>query len=588
MNPCFFTMQYSKLVEVYEKIESTSKRLEKTHYISELLKTTKDEDIETIMLLLRGTLYPDWDKRKMGVASKLVLKAINTASGSSVAQIEDSWKKTGDLGLVAEKLIDSKSQATLFSTSLSVAKVFSNLRKLTEMEGSGSVDRKIQLIAELLSSAKPKEAKYIVRTVLEDLRVGIGDGSIRDAIVWSFLPVRVEFDFEKIAIDVDREEYNEVVNIVQSAYDKSNDFAVVAKAAKKGVSELEKVSILTGNPIKVMLAQKVADIDEGFERVGTPADVEFKYDGFRMQIHKTDDKIKIFTRRLEEVTSQFPEVVEYVKKFVKGDNFILDCEAVGFYSKTKKYTPFQHISQRIRRKYNILELAKKLPIELNVFDLLLYNGKTLLNKPFSERRNLLEQIVSEQPLKIVLSKRIITSDKKEAMDFYNESLKLGNEGVMLKAMDSEYKPGSRVGFMVKLKSAMDTVDLVIVGAEWGEGKRSGWLTSFALACIDDNNKFLDIGKVGTGIKEKPEEGLSFGELTDMLKPHVISEKGREVKIKPEIVLEIQFEEIQASTNYSSGYALRFPRVVLARTDRSPEECTTLSMIKEAFDKQKKS
>ncbi len=580
-------MKYSDLVDVYEQIESTSKRLEKTYYISQLLKKTPEKDLEMITLLIRGRIYPDWDKRTVGVAGKLVLKAINIASGAGMSVIKNMWRDTGDLGLVAEKLVGKRAQHTLFTEDLSVVKVFSNLRKLSEMEGLGSVDRKVMLIAELLSSSRGKEAKYIIRSVLEDLRVGIGDGTMRDALVWTFMPVEVKFDFEKAAIDVDREKYTSAVDQIQSAYDKSNDFGVVARAAKKGVSALEDVGLVSGNPIKVMLAQKAQGIDEAFKSVGVPANLEYKYDGFRMQIHKTAEGIRIFTRRLEDVTKQFPEVSEYVSKSVKGQEFILDCEAVGYDSKTRKYTAFQHISQRIRRKYGIEEISKKLPIELNIFDILYYNNKSLLKVPFDERRALLEKVVRQEKFKIILSKRLVTSDKKEAEKFFDESVSMGNEGIMVKSLKHIYQPGSRVGTWIKVKSYMDTLDLVIVGAEWGEGKRSGWLTSFTLACIDDDGNFLEIGKVGTGMKEKEEEGLSFGELTEILKPHVKQEKGREVIIKPEIVLEIQFEEIQASPTYSSGYALRFPRVIQLREDRAPEECSTIGMIKAAFDNQKK-
>ncbi len=580
-------MDYAELSRVYEKIESTSKRLEKTHHISELLKKTPANEIPTILLLIRGRIYPDWDKSKLGVASKLVIKAINVASGMSISEIENRWREIGDLGLVAEEFIGKKSQVTLFSEDLSVEKVFSNLRKLSSMEGSGSTDRKIKLISELLSSAKGVEARYIVRTALEDLRVGIGDGTIRDSVVWAFMPIDIKYDPEKIAINVNREEYIKISGIVQSAYDKANDFGVVALAAKEGIPALEKIDLVPGNPVKVMLAQKVTTIKDGFKKVGVPADIEYKYDGFRMQIHKFDNKIKIYTRRLEEVTNQFPEVKAYVENNIQGNNFIIDCEAVGYDAKLGKYMVFQHISQRIRRKYNIHELAKKLPVELNIFDILYHNGKTLLNETFENRRKLLESIVKEEKFKIILSKRLITSNEEETMNFFNESLAMGNEGIMLKSMDSPYKPGSRVGFMVKFKPVMDTLDLVVVGAEWGEGKRSGWLTSFTLACVDDDGNFLEIGKVGTGVKEKPEEGLSFGELTDLLKPHIIQEKGREVKIKPEIVLEIQFEEIQKSTNYSSNFALRFPRVKTLRDDRAPEECSNIEQIKDAFYDQTK-
>ena len=394
-------------------------------------------------------------------------------------------------------------------------------------------------------------------------------------------------DSEKIAIDVDREEYSKIIEILQSAIDKSNDFTKTAIAAKKGVDELKKINLEPGNPIKVMLAQKVTSMDMGFEKVGTPAVIEYKYDGFRMQVHKFKGKVRILTRRLENVTKQFPEITSYVEKNVKGENFILDCEAVGFDPKTDKYLVFQHVSQRIRRKYNIEEMAKKMPVELNVFDILFYNDKEWLNKPQVERRKLLESIITEKKFQILLSKKLVTSNKEEATKFYDESLSKGNEGVMLKSLDSPYKPGSRVGFMIKLKPTMDTLDLVVVGAEWGEGKRSGWLTSFTLACIDEDDNYLEIGKVGTGVKEKPEEGLSFGELTDTLKPFIITEKGREVKIKPNIVLEIKFEEIQKSPTYGSGYALRFPRVVQMRDDRRPDEISILGAIKEDFENQKK-
>ncbi|MAG39310.1 DNA ligase, partial [Candidatus Woesearchaeota archaeon] len=319
-------------------------------------------------------------------------------------------------------------------------------------------------------------------------------------------------------------------------------------------------------------------------KVGSPAEIEYKYDGFRMQIHKSKENTTIFTRRLENVTEQFPEVLEAVKNNVKSDSFIIDCEAVGFNPKTKKYMPFQNISQRIRRKYDIKKLSKELPVELNVFDVLFLDDKSIIKKTFKERRKLLEKLIKEEKRKIMIAKNLKTSNRKKALLFYKESLKKGNEGVILKSSDGVYKPGSRVGFMVKLKPSMNTFDLTIIGAEWGKGKRSGWLTSFSLACFDEG-RFLPIGKVGTGIKEKAKQGTSFKELTELLKPHIIKEDGREASIKPEIVIEIRFEEIQKSTNYSSGFALRFPRFVRIRDDRSPEECSSFEMIKEAFKKQ---
>ncbi|MBA3064103.1 ATP-dependent DNA ligase, partial [Candidatus Woesearchaeota archaeon] len=542
-------MKYISLVEVYQKLDSTTKRLEKTYFISELLRKTPVEDLSKITLLLQGKIFPPWDERKIGVASRMVLKVINLATGLNSRDIEDEWKKTGDLGKTAENLITKKKQATLFSQDLSVSKVFNNLRKLATLEGLGSVDQKIKLISELLTSAKPIEARYIVRNVLEELRVGVGAGSLRDAIAWAFFPKvcgiffkcdkcnnympniakclecneAIENKFNKEIERFDekntlklkkidelkktdikkydfilcndenlaREAYNYFIDAIQKAYDVSNDFSVVAEKAKvEGIKGLMGVGLEPGRPVKVMLALKVKDVKEGFERVGKPADIEYKLDGFRLQIHKKNNEIKLFTRRLENVTKQFPDVVDYVKHNIKGESFIIDSEAVGFSPKTKKYLPFQSISQRIKRKYDIKNMAKEFPVELNVFDVIYYNGKNMIKTPFIERRKIIEKIVKPAERKIVYVKNLITSDEKKVLEFYNESLDKGNEGIMLKTLDAVYKPGARVGHMVKFKPVMDTLDLVIVGAEWGEGKRSNWLSSFTLACIDENNNFL--------------------------------------------------------------------------------------------------
>jgi len=342
-----------------------------------------------------------------------------------------------------------------------------------------------------------------------------------------------------------------------------------------------------GIPIKVMLAQKVDDIEEGFERCGKPAEFEFKYDGMRMQIHKDDSDIKIFTRRLENITNQFPEVVENIKKCVHEKKIIIDSEAVGFDNKTGHYLPFQNISQRIKRKYDIQKMSEQYPVEVNVFDLINYKGKSIVHMPFEERKKILKKIIKTVPKKIILVKSITSSDKKAVKDFYKEAIRSGNEGLMIKKLDAPYKPGSRVGFMVKLKGTKENLDLVIVKAEWGEGKRSSWLSSYTLACKDEDGNFLEIGKASTGLKEKEEEGLSFKEMTTLLKPLIIKETGKEVKVKPKIMIEVGYEELQKSPTYSSGYALRFPRVLALRRDKSPEDANTLNQVEEFYKKQKK-
>jgi len=633
-------MQYLNLVTVYEQLDSTTKRLEKTYYVARLLERTKPEDIAHIVLLLEGKLYPAWDERKIGVASQLLVKAISLATGSSTTSVEHEWKKTGDLGKVAENLITGKKQRTLASSDLTVEKVFTNLRKLTEMEGTGSVERKLQLIAELLTSATPLEARYITRTILEDLRVGVGSGSMRDAIVWAFFPkiqgvffkcssckswnpntakcivcgkpldgvikeklkeknvleiseipdLKKLHEYSLIIPDSDtlaRELYNLILEKVQQAYDLTNDWAKVASVAKsKGIPGLELIEMTIGVPIKVMLALKVDTIDDGFERTGKPAAAEFKYDGFRIQAHKSGKNIWLFTRRLENVTKQFPDVVDFVKNQVKGDNFILDSEAVGYDPKTKKYLPFQSISQRIKRKYDIEKTAKDFPVEVNVFDIIAYEKKNLIVEPFHKRRELLGKIITPAEKKIVLAKHIISSDKKEIEEFFNKSLAAGNEGIMMKKLDAPYKPGARVGYMVKFKPTMETLDLVIIRAEWGEGKRATWLSSYTLACRK-GKELLEVGKVSTGVKEKEEEGVSYDQLTEMLRPLIIKGEGKEVIVKPKIVIEVKFEEIQQSPTYSSGYALRFPRFVRLREDRGPHDCSTIEDVERLYSGQKK-
>jgi len=575
-------MDYIQLVEVYQKLESTTKRLEKTFIISEFLKIIPEEELSHTVLLLQGLVFPNWDDRKIGIAARLVIKSINKATGINSEKVEKDWTKIGDLGDVAENLVKEKKQITLFSKSLTVKKVFDNIRKLSALEGEGTVDKKVGLIAELLTSAKPIEAKYIIRTLLEELRVGTASGTLRDAIVWAYFKEEagVSYDEKEKQIEVDdREIYNKI------AYDMSNDFSLVAKSAKKG--NLEDIELEVGVPIKVMLGPKEPDAKTALERVGTPAQAEFKYDGFRMNIHKNKDKIALFTRNLENVTKQFPDVVKFIKEHVKGESFILDSECVGYSPKTGKYLPFQNISQRIKRKYDIESMAKEFPVELNIFDCMYYNGENLLKEPFEKRRSLIEKIVKQETKKIVLSKSKIVKTPEEVSKFFKESLNAGNEGLMLKKLDAPYKPGARVGYMVKLKETEEPLDLVITEAEWGEGKRTKWFSSFTLACRDENGDFVEIGKVGTGIKEKTEGGVSFEELTELLKPLVLSQKGKVAKVKPRIVVEIAYEEIQKSPTYSSGYALRFPRVLRLREDRSPEDVADISYIEEYFLKQRK-
>jgi DNA ligase 1 len=560
-------MKYSELVEVYESLSRTTKRLEKTDILVDFLKKLKSRGKSEWIYLLRGRVLPDYDPRELGLSGKLIIKAITRASGSSVDKVVSEYNKIGDLGDVAEILLKKKRQSTLFSSSLDVGKVFDNLVKILDIEGKGSVDKKLSLVSEIIGNANGKEAKYIVRTILGILRVGVADSTIRDSIAQAFFPDNKKEMSEKI----------------EEVYDLANDFAVVFDAAIKGKKELDKVKIHPGKPLHAMLPVKVTELEEAFRICGKPCAIEHKYDGFRVLINRNGKEIKLFTRRLDEVTDQFPDVVEVVKNYVKGDNFILDSEVVGYDPKTKKQKPFEAISQRIRRKYHIDRLIKELPVEINVFDVLFYNQSSLINEPFSKRRKILEKIVKPIKFKIRPATQIITDSEKKAQQFYEKALSIGEEGIMIKKLDAPYKPGRRVGYIVKLKPVVQDLDLVITGAEYGNGKRFGALTSYIVACRS-GHKFLDIGKVSSGLKEKEDQGVTFNYMSNLLKPLIIGEKGRRVKVKPKIVVSVTYQNVQKSPTYNSGFALRFPRIMALRDDKPLSEINTFEDIKKEFEK----
>ena len=563
-------MKYSQIVEVYEALSKTNGKIEKAQILSKFFIILNESKNYDWIYLLKGKVAPDYDSKEFGISRKLVLKIISKSFGISLEEVNNKFRKKGDLGEVAEEYSSKKKQNSLFQKRLDVEKVFTNLKKLMEIDGKGVIDKKINILAELLGNANENESKYIIRTLLNDLRVGVADGIIRDAIVEAFYNGKNKEEFK---------------DKVQSLYDMSNDFSLVLKKASDGFIGDEDFEIIPGKPFNVMLSVKAEDLDDAFRICGKPAAFEYKYDGFRVVISKEKEDIKLFTRRLENVTKQFPDLIEYIKKYLKGESFILDSEVVGFDPKTGKYMPFQYISQRIKRKYDIEKLITQLPVEINIFDIIYYNGKSLLKEPFIERRKILEKIIKPEKKKIVLSRQIITENKSEAEAFYKEALKVGEEGLMIKNLNAPYKPGRRVGYIAKLKPNIKDLDLVITGAEYGTGKRGGWLSSYIVSC-KNGEEFLEIGKVSSGLKEKEEEGISYEEMTKLLKPLIIEVKDNYVKIKPKIILSVTYQNIQSSPAYNSGYALRFPRITAYRPDRSFNDIATLKDIEKELRKSK--
>lgn len=514
---------------------------------------------------------PNYDDRILGLSDKLAVKAIATTFGVKEEELAKHYRKVGDLGELAEEFAGKKTQTNLFSKSLTVDKVFTNFRKIMEIEGKGAVKNKIALVSDLFGNASGKEAKYIARTLVGQLRIGVADATLRDAIAEALFP----------------DEKTEMSKKLELAYDMVNDFAAVFAAASKGKKELEKIDVVLGRPMNVMLPVKVTEIEEAFRICGKPAAIEHKYDGFRVVISKSGKEVKLFTRRLEDVTKQFPDVVKTIRENIKGKDFIIDSEVVGYDPKTKTQRPFEAISQRIKRKYDIEKLENDLPVEVNVFDIIYYNGKSLMQEPFHKRRKTLEKVIPHVKWKIRPSMQIVTDDEEKAMEFYHEALKLGEEGIMVKNLDAPYQQGRRVGYIVKMKPQANDLDLVVTGAEYGSGKRGGMLTSYIVACRN-NGEYLDVGKVSSGLKELEQEGgTTYEEMTKLLKPLIIEEKGKIVKVKPKVIVSVTYQNIQRSPSYNSGFAMRFPRITQYRPDYHLKDIATLDDVKAEVKKAQK-
>ncbi len=552
-------MRYSELANVYEKLEFTPSKLEKTDIISEFLKETSEDVLERLSMLLTGQVFPEWDELELGVGPSLLYDTISFVTGVKPAEIKNLLAKEGDIGNVTEKILKRKVQHILFKKELTVEQVYTSFGRIARAYGSGSQNKKVKYLAELLSNASPKEAKYIVRTVLGELRIGVAEGLVRDAIAKAF---------------------NIDVKIVGRAFMLANHIGIVAKAAKTGKAALEKIKIKVFIPIRPMLAQLAPDIQHVLKELGEAA-MEIKYDGARVQIHKKGDEIKIYSRRLENVTEALPDIVKMARKAIKADEVIIDGETVAIDTATGKPRAFQEIMKRFRRKHDIAGMLERIPFETYIFDVMFINGKETIDMNFRERRQVIEEVIKPVKGKFGTAEQIITSDFEEAEKFYHYALDKGHEGIMIKNLKALYIPGARVGYMYKIKPTMETLDLVVIGATWGTGKRSGWLGSYFLGVRDESTgEFLPVGKVATGLSEE-----QLKELTSSLKPLIEYEEGQKVMLKPMLVVEVAYQEIQRSPNYESGYALRFPRVVRIRDDKSSREADTIDRLISLYNHQ---
>ncbi|MEM2341275.1 MAG: ATP-dependent DNA ligase [Candidatus Bathyarchaeia archaeon] len=582
-------MDYSLVTETYERIESTTKRLEMTDYLVEFFKMTPKNVIDKVVYLTQGKLYPDFMGIEIGVAEKLAIKAIAKASGCKESEIEEDLAKTGDLGETAQRFLQKRRQVSFFQRPLTVERVYQTLDKIARASGDGSVDLKINLLAGLLTDASPKDAKYIIRTVTGKLRLGIADMTVLDALA-------IAYGGGKNAREM-----------IERAYNISSDLGKVAKAvAEGGIEAIKNFKISLGNPIRPMLAERLSSPAEILEKLSGKCIAEYKYDGERIQAHKDGDKVILFSRRMENITSQYPDAVELIKAHVKAKEAIIEAECVAVNLDSGEMMPFQELMHR-RRKYDIAKAASEYPVSLFVFDVLYVDGRDLTLEPYPVRHEVLERII-ERSDRFQLAKYMVVDNAEDMERFFEEAVEAGCEGLVCKSLNSDaiYQAGARGWLWIKYKrdyksEMTDTVDLVVVGAFYGRGRRAGTYGALLLAAYNhENDVFETICKCGSGFTDEDLQNLP--KMLESYKighkhPRVNSNLEADVWFLPKMVIEVIGAEITLSPIHTcakdlirkgSGLAIRFPRFTgRYRTDKSAEDATRVDEIVEMYRRQLK-
>jgi DNA ligase 1 len=583
-------VNFLELAETFAIMEKTTSRLELTDHLVLILKKTPTDMLDKIVYLIQGKLGPDYQSSELGIAEKLIIKSLSLVSGNSLDEIKKKYSEIGDLGEVAYNILTNKIQTTLISGLLTIEKVFHTLLKIAKVSGIGSLDIKLRFIVSLLNNSSNLEAKFIVKLILGNLRLGIADFTLLDAIALTFTGDKKNRQ------------------ILESAYNVSSDLGKIALILSRGsIEDIRSISISLFIPIRPMLAERVSNPSEALEKINGDALVEFKIDGERIQIHKKGKRTELFTRSLENVTSNFPDLIKAFDN-IETKDLIVEGEVVAINPENNKYLPFQSLMRR-RRKYNIEEITAAYPVILNLFDLLYYDGSDMTHVPLLERRKLLANIFGRQQRsdKVKLIDQIKVSRIEEMENYTERALKNGCEGIMVKNPSSQYRAGAREWAWMKLKKeysgeVTDSVDLVVVGALHGKGRRVGKYGALLLATYDaERDVFCTICKVGTGFTDNV-----LLTITDKLNKHIIKHKHPRVEsgnakmdtwFEPKIVLEIISPEITLSPVYTTainkikpeyGLALRFPKFTgKIRDDKSAEDATTVKEIFKIYKDQLK-
>ncbi|MBO5430637.1 ATP-dependent DNA ligase, partial [Methanocorpusculum sp.] len=531
-------MLFLDFAKTCREIEKISSRLAMTDLLAEVFPQIADDELAIFVRFARGKLFPDWSAEKLNFGPSLLYEALAYVIGKKREDVVRAINSSGDAGEVVEELLNKKQQTTFFTEDLELADVYARFMQMAKSSGKKSQQERLRSAQYLLSNASPLEGRYLARLMLEEMRIGVGEGVVKDAIAKAF--------------DIPQE-------IVEHAHQALNDLGEVALLAKTNPARLAEVTITPFKPVKMMLAQ-AGSISGMVETHGQLA-AENKYDGSRFQFHKVGNKCAIYSRRLEEMTASLPDVVEQLKSATTHD-VIIDGEVIAILN--GKPMPFQTVLRRIRRKHGVDEAKEEIELRPCVFDILVCDGKTLIDLPLKERRAVLEEVMTD-----FVAPQLVSGSAEEIERYYHEALDAGNEGIMLKVLDAPYLPGNRGKLWIKIKPEVDTIDLAVTGAEWGEGKRAKVFGSFVLACQDESGNLLEISRVATGIDD-----AMLSHLYELFKDRIIAEKGKSVTFEPDVIFEVGYAELQKSTNYEAGYALRFPRFVRLRDDKDVSEIET--------------
>ncbi|WP_049911045.1 ATP-dependent DNA ligase LigA [Halorubrum lipolyticum] len=579
-------MEFAAFAERAERLAAEPADIETTRLVADLLAAAggrgKSDDLATVTRFLLGRVFPAHDTRTLDVGPALCREAIARAAGPNVgaADVEERLAEAGEIGAVAAGF-DFGGQRGLAAFGegrdrLTVAAVDAALRELAADAGDGSESRKRDALFGLFNRCEPAEAKLLARLVLGEMRLGVGEGTVRDAIAEAFL-AEASADDGKEGNDGDDPTLrarDEAAAAVERALQVTNDYGRVAVLARdEGLAGLRAEGLAVGRPVQAMLAQAgtATDAVEAFGEVA----VETKFDGARVQVHYVPESAaeggeglgpRVYSRNMDDVTDALPEVVEYVEARVSVP-VILDGEVVAV-DDDGDPLPFQEVLRRFRRKHDVDRMREEVGLRLHAFDCLHADGEDLLDEPLRARHDLLVDVLPDAAASVEFA------DDPEAIEVAEAAaLDAGHEGVMLKNPDAAYTPGDRGRDWLKRKPDVETLDAVVVGAEWGEGRRAELFGTFLLGVGAGDDEFATIGKVATGLTDE-----ALADLTERLKPHVVSEDGTEIEIRPEAVLEVGYEEIQTSPTYSSGYALRFPRFVGVRDDKSVGDADSLERV----------